>query len=548
MPPTPCAVPFWQIDMMDRSALRAALKERRAAISEEEKKTLDRAILGHIAGSAQFKKATAILLYAPVGSEINLLPLVRLAQKRGKKVAFPRCDKETGTMQFYELTEGAKLQSGAFGIPEPDRDAPLFWSDEHTLCIVPALCCDREGNRLGYGGGYYDKFLKDFRGKTLCAVYRSCMTQSLPAEEWDIPVDLICTEKGIFKAGAPKQNIYLLAAKKAGRLCKKWLLIGADATWRGIKHLWKLLTRKEEQKPLHRPALLVFTCFVLLLLSRLAEPYFGRDGRYVGTVVLQILVFLLPAVLYSKLQGGSFLKRIRLRPPRPSQLWFVFCILVVMITGGLLCEILTGGIDSLTRGFSLYDFFVAQPTNVPVTNIAVILSYALLPSFCEELVFRSILCSEYEGRGVGVAMIASSLFFAMLHFSLPHFLTYFFLGMLLSGAFYATKSFLTVWILHFGYNVFCLFGQPYLSSFYVNAGNTEIFLLCLGTLFLLFAAFAAGEARKIYHLYAKANADASYTVALPIKKLPLTLWQTLRAPAALTSVAIWLIVSISSLF
>lgn len=540
--------------MMDRSTLRTALKERRAAIPQEEKTALDRAIVGHIAKSALFKRATAILLYAPIGSEINLLPLVRLAQKQGKKVAFPRCDKETKTMRFYELLPDAKLQSGAFGIPEPDADAPLFWSDEGTLCIVPALCCDANGNRIGYGGGYYDKFLKSFKGKTLCAVYRSFLTKTLPAEEWDVPVGYLATERGV----SPTENNLSKATvlkRKAVKIGKRSLKVasslakkGAEQTKKGFLYAKHQLTREGEHKPMHRPALLVFSCFLLLLLSRLAEPSFGRDGRYVGTVVLQILVFLLPAVLYSKLRGGSFLERIRLRPPRPSQLWFIFCIFVVMISGGLLCEILTGGIESLSGSFTLYDFFTAQATSVPSTNIAVILAYALLPSFCEELVFRSILCSEYEERGVGVAMIASSLFFAMLHFSLPHFLTYFLLGMLLSGAFYATKSFLTVWILHFCYNLFCLFGQPYLSSFYLHAGSTEIFLLCLGVLFLLFAAFAAGEARKIYHLLAKANADSSYTVDLPIKKLPWVLWQTLRAPAAAACVILWLIVSAATLF
>ena len=217
-----------------------------------------------------------------------------------------------------------------------------------------------------------------------------------------------------------------------------------------------------------------------------------------------------------------------------------------MIAGSLLTSILTGGIRSLEGNFTLYDTFVAR-TGTPAEMAYAILAYAFLPAIGEELTYRSILCSEYEKRGVGVSIAASALLFAMLHFSFAHFLTYFFLGILLAGAMYTTRSFLAPILLHICYNIFCLFGQPYLSAFYVHAGSNEIFIFCVVVLFLLFAAFAAGEARKIYHIHAKKNISSSYTTALPLKRLPATLLESLLSPVALVCLAVWLITTIVNL-
>jgi 5,10-methenyltetrahydrofolate synthetase len=88
---------------MEKQELRAMLRQKRDSIDPEQKKQLDRAIVERIAASKEFKAAKKLLLYAPHGSEINLLPLVSLARKIGKTVAFPRCDVEHTTMRFYVL-------------------------------------------------------------------------------------------------------------------------------------------------------------------------------------------------------------------------------------------------------------------------------------------------------------------------------------------------------------------------------------------------------------------------------------------------------------
>lgn len=536
--------------MMDKITLRGILLQKRAEFSPEDKKRMDRDIATGMLDSPFFQNASMLLIYAPMEKEINLLPLAHMARKRGLPIAFPRCDKESGRMQFYILPEGQKLTPGAYGIPEPPEDAPLCVPDEHALCVVPALSYDLSGHRIGYGKGYYDRYLATFPGVAIGAAYASMLLKSVPTEPHDRAVDWLFTERGVYRCGEDAQAEEKPISKEApqkeeqDRPTPEWKQI-YDRLMNGSRRFGG--GKEGNLKPLHAPLFLVLCNFVLLLLSRLIDArLLDRDSEFVGIILIQVLIFIIPAILYCKIRGESFSERIRLRPPRLSHLPFLLYLLVVMIAGSLLTSILTGGIRSLEGNFTLYDTFVAR-TGTPAETVYAILAYALLPAVGEELTYRSILCSEYEGRGVGVSIIASALLFSMLHFSFAHFLTYLFLGALLACAMYATRSFLAPILLHVCYNIFCLFGQPYLSAFYVNAGSNEIFIFCLVVLFLLFAAFAAGEARKIYHIHAKKNISSNYTTALPWRRLPATLLESLLSPVAAVCLLVWLITSIVNL-
>ena len=102
----------------------------------------------------------------------------------------------SNTMQFYILPKEKKLLPGAYGIPEPPADAPLIEADRHTLCLVPALPFSADGHRLGYGKGYYDRFLDNLREAdipvaTVGLVFPACRAELLPRESHDIPVDYV---------------------------------------------------------------------------------------------------------------------------------------------------------------------------------------------------------------------------------------------------------------------------------------------------------------------------------------------------------------------
>ena len=536
--------------MMDKITLRGVLLQKRAEFSREQRKELDRDIAAGIIDTSLLQNASMLLIYAPLENEINLLPLAHVARKRGLPIAFPRCDKETNTIQFYILPEGQKLSPGAYGIPEPPEDAPVCIPDRRALCIVPALSYDLSGNRISYGKGYYDRYLSTFPGVTVGVAYAQMLLKNVPTEAHDVPVDLLFTERGAYRFQEPVKPTPQPKAKENIPEDTK------EEPPRGWKQTYERLMNGSRRlgggkdgnlKPLHAPLILVLCNFILLLLSRLIDArLLDRNSEFVGVILIQVLIFIIPAILYCKLRGESFAERIRLRVPRISHIPFLLYLLVVMISGSLLTSILTGGIRSLEGSFTLYNTFVAR-TDTPSETVFALLAYTLLPAVGEELTYRSILCSEYEKRGVGVAFLASALTFAMLHFSFAHFLTYFVLGLLLAAAMYTTRSFLAPILLHICYNVFCLFGQPYLSAFYVNAGSNEIFIFCLVVLFLLFAAFTAGEARKIYHIHAKKNISSDYTTALPWRRLPATLLETLLSPVAAVCFIVWLIASIVNL-
>ena len=559
-------------DVSTKQEFRNALKNKRNSLSNEQRKEWDVAIIKRIAASECFKNARELLLYAPVGSEINLLPLARAAQMQGKRIAFPRCDTESTTLRFYYLEPNARLVSGAYHIPEPPADAPLCVPTQHSLCIVPALTFDLSGARLGYGKGYYDRFLADFPGVAIGAVYSALLVRRVPTEPHDLPVSMIFTEIGLRKCRTEERPT---AAKPSDTADT-----APDATKKasgksGFSAFFKQLAAKrsrdarrsatppveasvvkkdasagdipvaEPSHALHNPPILVAVTFVLLLLSRLIDTRLTtRNNEFLVVILLQLIIFAVPAAVYAKLHGSRFSSRIRLTLPRPDQRWFAFCMLAVMVTGALLCEILTGGIASLTGNFKLYDTFVARLSGGALETAYVVLAYGILPAFCEELIFRAFLCAEYERFGASVSIAVSALFFSMLHFSFALFPAYLLVGALLGCAMYTTRSFFTAFILHTLYNLFCLFGQPYLSAFYVHAGSNDIFIFCVVTLFLLFSAFAAGEARKQYHLYARANADSSYTAYLPLRELPRQLFGALRSPACAVVALLWLIFAI----
>ena len=179
----------------EKKAARAKYKALRADIHGEKKARLDDAICDRIISLSSFRFADTVLTYSPIGSEINVSKIALRALELGKKIAFPVCNTETREMTFKYISSLDELDIGAYSIPEPQTDAECFSHIRHSLCIVPALAFDKRGFRLGYGGGYYDKFLKKFEGVVLGVAYDALIADILPTGVYDVPVDIIITER-----------------------------------------------------------------------------------------------------------------------------------------------------------------------------------------------------------------------------------------------------------------------------------------------------------------------------------------------------------------
>lgn len=184
----------------EKDIIRKDCSEKRNAMTIEERKEKDAKICQTAISLISFRHADIILLYAPIKSEIDVMPIFELAKEKGKRVAFPRCNVEERTMQFHFVESLEDLSPCAYGIREPREDLPVY-DPESTkgvaLCYVPGLAFDVYGYRLGYGKGYYDKFMHKFMGSTIGMVYSSLILPNLPRGRFDKHCDIMITENGI---------------------------------------------------------------------------------------------------------------------------------------------------------------------------------------------------------------------------------------------------------------------------------------------------------------------------------------------------------------
>ena len=260
-----------------------------------------------------------------------------------------------------------------------------------------------------------------------------------------------------------------------------------------------------------RPPMLVFATYLLLLISKFIDlTLLNRDNEYMSVIILQMMIFLLPAALWCTVGGEKYIKSLRLSLPRLDCIFLVVCASAVMISGGLLIGMLFGGIEDLSNNFSLYDTFVSKGDGSLSSVLYLILAYAALPALCEEFVFRGILCREYENKGVFRAILLSSVFFACLHFNLNNFFVYVFCGAILALTLYASRSLWGAVIAHFLYNVFGVFGQPYMATLYRLTKDSRLLLMIVGIVFFLSAALFCGQASRLYKKYLRAGVSSSY--------------------------------------
>ena len=172
----------------DKKALRARYRALRCSIDSDLRDAENKKIYEHLAGSKTFKNAKTIFVYVSIGSEVSTDKIIKKALEDGKQVAVPLCDTQNKTMYAVVIKDTSELLCGSYGIPEPPATNEILDKKCIDLAIVPALAFDRHKMRLGYGGGYYDKFLKSFDGYSIGLAFSSCIAEKLPCEEFDIPV------------------------------------------------------------------------------------------------------------------------------------------------------------------------------------------------------------------------------------------------------------------------------------------------------------------------------------------------------------------------
>ena len=174
---------------MDKAQLRKEIREKKRAMKEDDISLRSHRLCEKFIQSDAYRKAETIYGYLPYNQEVRTWDALSKAMAEGKRVAVPKVYGDE--MKFIYITDFSQIATGYCGIPEPITDEPVA-EDKTALVLMPGLAFDREGHRIGYGGGFYDRFLSDEPDHpTLALCYNFQVKDSLPTEEFDIPVDTV---------------------------------------------------------------------------------------------------------------------------------------------------------------------------------------------------------------------------------------------------------------------------------------------------------------------------------------------------------------------
>ena len=174
---------------MDKKELRSRIRQLKRAMTEEQIVAASAKLGEQFVATEQYQNAKTIYGYLPYNQEVRTVPMLEQAIRDGKRVAVPKVYGDD--MKFIFMDDLSQVELGYAGIPDPIADVPVA-DDPTALVLMPGMAFTKNGDRMGYGGGFYDKFLAaepDHPTVALC--YGFQMVESLPTEEYDIPVDCV---------------------------------------------------------------------------------------------------------------------------------------------------------------------------------------------------------------------------------------------------------------------------------------------------------------------------------------------------------------------
>ena len=174
---------------MDKKLLRQSIKQKKREMTAEQIESAS-ARLGQMLSECDlYQQAETVYFYLPYNQEVRTVPMVQRAFEEGKRVAVPKIYGDE--MRFIYISDFTGIEKSSCGIPEPVADGPVA-DDLTALVLMPGLAFDKQGNRVGYGGGFYDKFLQaEPNHPTVALCYDFQLFDKLETDDYDIPVDLV---------------------------------------------------------------------------------------------------------------------------------------------------------------------------------------------------------------------------------------------------------------------------------------------------------------------------------------------------------------------
>ena len=186
----------------EKQRLRQTVRRLEASLSDAYRRNSDRAIAAHLLAMPEYQAAGTVFCFVGTSREIDTQPILEAVLAAGKALCVPLCT-APGQMELRRITALEQLSPGAYSILEPPTDAPRVSVDEVDMAILPCLTCNHLGQRLGQGGGYYDRFLAHYRGGAVLLCRELLIREEIPLEPHDYPVPWVLTEKGLYEDGVP---------------------------------------------------------------------------------------------------------------------------------------------------------------------------------------------------------------------------------------------------------------------------------------------------------------------------------------------------------
>jgi 5-formyltetrahydrofolate cyclo-ligase len=186
----------------DKKLLRKQMLDRMKELSKPEYEQLSYQIACRFYNSPLWRQAKTIGITVSKTPEADTWQIIRRAWEEGKRVAVPKCIPESKQMVFRELTSFMDLESVFYGLwePNPEKTDEIF-SEEIDTLVVPGLAYMKNGFRLGFGGGYYDRFLEHYKGRTVSLAFEMQFITGFPVEAHDRPVEMIITDQQVWESG-----------------------------------------------------------------------------------------------------------------------------------------------------------------------------------------------------------------------------------------------------------------------------------------------------------------------------------------------------------
>jgi 5-formyltetrahydrofolate cyclo-ligase len=186
--------------MNEKTLIRKEMKERLSGLSKPYYEDYSYKIARNLYNQDEWIKADVIGITISKEPEVDTYQIIRKAWESGKEVVVPKCHPKEKSLSFHKITQFSQLESVFYGLFEPIMDQTIeVRQDDIDLLVVPGLAYTKDGYRLGFGGGYYDRYLQQYQGKTISLAFHFQVMPLIPIEGHDIPVSILITNEEVIK-------------------------------------------------------------------------------------------------------------------------------------------------------------------------------------------------------------------------------------------------------------------------------------------------------------------------------------------------------------